>query len=207
MAPNVLRKRPLMAVIAALALIVAGPANAGAQTAGDVAFVPVFPKLPDSMIAQFKANPKALLTTYAAAGLPLSTRVRSLVLTDPSVAAALVALASSADDAQIAAIGAGMAEAARVLAASAPQLVAQLQSLVAQSGSEALITAFIAASNGAPSPSIDAGPSGGAPAGGGSAGGVPFGVSSGTSEFGFYASGGGLISSISQSTSPSRSSL
>src|SRR5438552_1113848 len=42
----------------------------------------VFTKLSDAAIAQFKANPQSLLSTYASAGLPLSTQVRSLLLTD-----------------------------------------------------------------------------------------------------------------------------
>ena len=46
-----------------------------------------------------------------------------------------------------AAIGAGMAEAARILAVVDPQLAAQIQLAIAQSGSQSLIAAFVAASN------------------------------------------------------------
>ena len=105
------------------------------------------PNLPDSAIAQFKANPQGLLTTYASAGLPLSTEVRSLVLTDPSLVDALITVAKSANDAQKAAIGAGLAEAARIIVATDPKLAAQIQVAVAQSGLQPLITAYIAGSN------------------------------------------------------------
>ena len=136
-----------MAAIVALALILAGPMKASAQTAGGRHHVPAFTKLPNSVIAQFKADPQGLLTTYASAGLPLSARARSLVLTDPSLVDVLIDVSKTANDAQKAAIGAGMAEAARILAAIDPQLAARIQLAVAQSGSESLITAFIAGSN------------------------------------------------------------
>ena len=102
------------------------PGRRGSRQAAPT-HVPSFTKLPDSAIAQFKANPQGLLTTYASAGLPLSTEVRSLVLTDPSLVEALITVAKGANDAQKAAIGAGLAEAARILAATDPQLAAQIQ--------------------------------------------------------------------------------
>ena len=220
--------KPLaMAAISALAMILAGPMNVSAQTAAGVNHVPLIAKLPNSIIAQFKANPEALLTTYASGGLPLSARARSLVLTDPSLVDVLINVAKSANDAQKAAIGAGMAEAARILAVVDPQLAAQIQLAIGQSGSESLIAAFVAASNATQtaatvgastnfSTSLNTsagasgggGPTGGFGSSGGSNGGSnPGGVSNAASAFGSLGSGGGLTSSTSQSTSPSKSSL
>jgi len=221
MAPSGSMKRPVMAAISALALILAGPINVSAQTAGGGAHVPSFTKLPDSTIAQFKANPQGLLTTYASAGLPLSTQVRSLVLTDPSLVGTLINVANGANDAQKAAIGAGMAEAARILAATNPQLAAQIQTAVAQSGLGPLITAFIAASYGTETAAIgggggDAGagtggPTGGVGSSGGSNGGSnpgggAFGATNGASAFGTIGSGGGAPGGglTSPSVSPTR---
>jgi hypothetical protein len=219
---NGLMKRPVMAAVSALALLMAGPINVGAQTAVGGAHAPSFTKLPDSTIAQFKADPQSLLTTYASAGLPLSTRVRSLVLTDPSLVATLIDVAKSGNDAQKSAIGAGLAEAARILAATNPQLATQIKLAVAQSGLGPLITAFIAGSNATETAAIGGGgegvgggtggPTGGVGNSGGSnggsnPGGVSFGAVNGASAFGTIgggASGGGLMS---PPVSPSRSSI
>ena len=164
-------KRTAMAAISALALLAVGVVPLSAQPTGDAAHTPSFAKLPDSAIAQFKANPQGLLTTYASAGLPLSTEVRSLVLTDPSLVDALITVAKGANDAQKAAMGAGLAEAARIIVATNPTLAAQIQVAVAQSGLQPLITAYIAGSNATVTAATgggggDAGGGGGGPTGG-----------------------------------------
>jgi hypothetical protein len=210
--------------MAALALFIVGGTPVGAQTTGDVVHVPSFAKLPDSAIAQFKANPQGLLATYASAGLPLSSEVRSLVLTDPSLVEVLITVAKRANDAQTAAIGAGLAEAARIIAAVNPQHATQIQVAVAQSALGTLITAYIAGSNATETAAVGGGGGGGDFGGGGPIGGVgvPLGSNTGpkpgdgsfstlntTSQFGPISgpSGGGLTSSTGQSGSPSKSSI
>jgi hypothetical protein len=219
-------KRPTTAALSVIALLIAGVVPVSAQSTSGPTHVPSFAKLPDSAIAQFKANPQALLTTYASAGLPLSTEVRSLVLTDASLVDALIAVAKGANDAQKAAIGAGLAEAAHILAATNPQLAAQIQVAVAQSGLGPLITAFIAGSNATVTAAVGGGGggegggagSGGATGGVGASGGSNSGANAGTGSFGATnsasafgsiggASGGGFSASTSQSTSPSRSAI
>lgn len=215
---NGLVNRGLAVATAAAVLSLVGAADLSAQTSGG-ASVPSFTKLPDSIIAQFKADPRSLLTTYASAGLPLSTRIRSLVLTDPSLVGTLIDLAKSANDAQRAAMGAGLAEAARSLAVANPQLAAQIQMDVAQSGLAPLITAFVAGSNGVQTAATGGGgASGGGGAGSGgpvggvgnnsgsnggaSPGGVSFGAANSASPFGSLGPSGG-VTSTSLSTSPS----
>ncbi len=232
-------KHTVMAAIFALVFVSAGPLHVSAQTAGSANFVPSFAKLSDTAISQFKANPSTLLMTYASAGLPLSTQVRSLVLTDPTLVDTLIALAKCADasqkadnaggspkcanDAQKAAMGAGLAEAARILAATNPTLAAQIQTAVAQSGLQPLITAFIAGSNATVTAATGGGEGGAAGGGGGTSGlgatsgsnsgsnpgSVSFGSANTASAFGSLGgtSGGGLTSSTGQSTSPSKSSI
>jgi hypothetical protein len=212
-------KRPAMAAISALALLVAAFVPVSAQPTGDAAHTPSFAKLSDSAIAQFKGNPQALLTTYASAGLPLSTEVRSLVLTDPSLVDTLITVAKGANDAQKAAIGAGLAEAARIIVATDPKLAAQIQVAVAQSGLEPLITAYIAGSNATVTAATgggggDAGGGSGGPTGGvGSSTGSNTGANPGGSSFGAVntasafgsiggAGGGGFSVSPSPSVSP-----
>jgi hypothetical protein len=226
MAPSSSMKRPVMAAISVLALIMASPMIVSAQTAGGAAHVPSFTKLPDSAIAKFKADPQGLLTTYASAGLPLSTQVRGLVLTDPSLVATLIDVAKSANDAQKSAIGAGLAEAARILAATNPQLAAQIQLAVAQSGLGSMITAFIAGSNATETAAIGGGGGGGGEGGGGGTGGPTgglgssggsnggsnpgggsFGVGNGASSFGTIGGVGGGGGLTNPSVSSSRSSI
>ena len=219
-----LMKRPVTAAASGLALLAASLVPLGAQPTNGPAPIPSFAKLPDSAIAQFKANPQGLLTTYASAGLPLSTEVRSLVLTDPGLVDALIAVAKGANDAQKAAIGAGLAEAARVIVATDPKLAAQIQVAVAQSGLEPLITAYIAGSNATVTAATGGGEGGGGGGGGGPVGGVggpagsntganpgggSFGAVNAASPFGAIggASGGGFEASKTLSVSPSKTSI
>jgi hypothetical protein len=212
-----LMRRPLLATILAVALVSAGSAVGWAQAAR----VPSFIKLPDAVVAEFKANPHSLLATYSSAGLPLSTEVRGLVLTDPSLVDALIDVAKDGNDAQKGAIGAGLAGAARILAATNPQLAAQVQLKVAQSGMGPLITAFIAGSNGIETAAIggggggtaggSGGPTGGVVGAGGSNGGanfggVSFGFSNGFTGFSGGGAGGSTFGASFQRSSVSPSS-
>ncbi len=214
-------RSPIIALAAAAFVALAAP-SVNAQPPG-AATTPALGKLPDATIAQFKANPQSLLTTYASAGLPLSTQVRGLVLTDASLVATLIDLARNANDSQKGAIGAGLAEAARILAASDPAEAAQIRQAVAASGLAPLVTAFMSLADGAIEAASDGGgaagsggPVGGVGGvaggnGGGSPGGFSFGQANGASPFGSIgglgAPGGGLTSSTSQSVSPSKSSI
>lgn len=213
----------LIAALSAGASIALATGDAGAQTAAPMSS-PGIAKLPDSVITQFKADPQSLLTTYASAGLPLSTQVRGLVLTDPSTVATLIDLAENANDAQKGAIGAGLAEAVRILAATNPALTAQIRRAVAQSRLGPLITAFVALSNSTIAPVIDADGGGAAAGSGGPIGGdgastgantgsntsaYSFGQTNGASPFGAISgtSGGGSTVATGQSTSPSKSAI
>ena len=215
--------RSLIAALSVGAFLTACAPSARAQSPG-AASAPAVGRLSDTAIAQFKANPQSLLTTYASAGLPLSTEVRGLILTDPTLVDALIDLAGGANDAQKGAIGAGLAEAARILGAGDPAEAARIRKAVAGSGLAPLITAFMAladspvfaATEGGGASAGSGGPVGGVgvaagAGGGGSSGGFSFGQANGASPFGSIggagAPGGGLTSSTSQSVSPSKSSI
>jgi hypothetical protein len=168
--------------------------------AGNNQPLPVFTKLSDAAIAQFKANPQALLTIYASAGLPLSTQVRSLLLTDPTLIDTLISVAKGGNDTQQAAMGAGLGQAASILAKTNPQLAvcptptpvaACIQQKVAQSGLSQLIIAYIAASNGTITSATGAGGGGGGS--GGPTGGVGGGGNGGQNVGG---NGGGSDSTV-----------
>jgi hypothetical protein len=164
-------------------------------------------------VQQLEANPQSLLSDYSAGGLALSARVRALAITDPSAVAALLSVAAAGNDAQKAAIGAGLAEAALVLAKTDPAAAQAIRQAVAQSGIDILTAAFIAASSPPPSTVGDDGSidsdstSGGPPVGfpsSSSSSGPPGGgwIFSHAGE-----SGGGVTTTTQSSVSPSRSSL
>lgn len=157
-----------------------------AQGAGTPPGQPSFGTVTPDTIAQFKSNPHALLTTHASAGLPLATHARGLLLTDPKLIDSLILVAKDGNDAQQAAIGAGLAQASRILVRTDPQLAATIQQKVAQSGLSQLITAYIAGSNDIETAATGGGAGGGGGGGGGSGqvGGVSSGGGSGGSNTG-----------------------
>src|SRR5579862_5537913 len=137
------RSRAAFVALAALAMIAAPAAAQGAKPPQ---------ALNKATLDRYQSDPQALLNEYSAGGLPLAARIRAFVISDPKAAATLIALAANANQAQKAAIGAGLAEAAKALALTDPQAADAIKQQVAQSGVDTLITAFIAAS--APPPAI-----------------------------------------------------
>src|SRR5260370_24249861 len=145
------------AMLSAGALAETAPAAGSGNQGNQI----VFTKLSDAAIAQFKANPQGLLTTYASAGLPLSTQVRSLLLTDPTLIDTLIGVAKGGNHVQQAAMGAGLGQASSILATTNPQVAGSVQQKVAQSGLSQLIIAYIAASNGTETEATGGGGGGG----------------------------------------------
>jgi hypothetical protein len=125
--------------LAALAVLVLGPASVAAQ--------PSYSKLPASAVEQFRADPQSLLAAYPNGGRAMTTMARNLLLSDPTLLGPLLNVAKNANSAQAAAIGGGLAQAARILVAVNPQLAAQIQLAVAQSGVASAVDAFATASN------------------------------------------------------------
>jgi hypothetical protein len=170
--------------------------------------------LAKATIDRYESDPQALLSDFSAGGLALTSRVRAFVASDPNAATTLLTLAGGANDAQKAAIGAGLAEAAKALALTDPQAAQAIRLQVAQSGIDALVTAFIAASSptvteagtdaGADNSASPGGPAaayapGEAPAGGAS---PPASIFNGSNS-----SGGGMTAVMQSSVSPSRTSM
>jgi hypothetical protein len=189
--------RTVSVLVLASLLAIAGVGNLSAQIVDGRDRVSAFTRLPDSAVAEFKKNPQTLLTTHASAGLPLSSEIRSLVLTAPELVEAVIDVANSANDAQKSAIGAGLAEAARILASTNPEAATRIQQAVAKrdcprgtlpkpecAGLEPLVIAFIAASNGIRTSSLGGGAGGGEGGqGGGLFGGGSGGATGGVREF------------------------
>ena len=173
-------------------------------------------KLSDDKVAAFMASPSAILTTYAAGGLPMANEVRALAGSSADTLDALIALVSQASSPQKAAIGAGLARAAKACAGVSPDYAALIQEKIAGVNSPELVTAFLSASNDVQTAALGGGATGGAAGGaGGGAGGLGgsagadgsfgngnSGDSSTANTSGSYSSGGG--SSVSLSVSPSQ---
>jgi hypothetical protein len=200
--------RRLVAAVAALTSMSAFAPPVAAQTVSPPRI------LANATSDRYKSDPQALLSDFSAGGLALSSRVRALATADPNVAATLIELARTANDAQKAALGAGLAEAVKALTKTAPKAAATIRQLVAQSGIDALVTAFIAASTpmGAEigvDTDIDNDATPGGPAAQYAPGEAPAGTGLPSTHIfsGSNTSGGGMTAVIQSSVSPSRSSL
>lgn len=153
---------------------VAPAAPAAAPPAGSAAAVPaagcfVEPaRLSDAEINGFVSYPTGLLTQYASGGLPLSNRVRSLVGSSQDTFEPIMALLAGATPSQVAAIGAGLARAARACSTTNPEYAALIQDRVAGSDIAGLETAFLAGSSETQTAALGGAAGGGSPTGGAS---------------------------------------
>ena len=170
--------------------------------------------LAKTTIERYERDPQALLSDFSAGGLALASRVRAFVMSDPSATATLLALARTANDAQKAAIGAGLAEAAKALARIDPQAAEAIRRQVAQSGIDVLVTAFFAAlsatvTQAGTDAGVDDSASSGGPAATYAPGEAPPGAGSPPAPIfsGSNTSGGGMTAVMQFSVSPSRTSM
>ena len=229
------RKSSIGRIPTALVLLLSGSAQVVAQTADAVAPAapiaapgpaarPTSPKLPPAVVAKYKADPAALLAAYPNGGRAMATMAKALILADPSLVGPLMAAAKNATPAQMSAIGAGVAQAATLIAAVNPEMAAQIQLAVTQSGPPGVASAFAAASsNTASAASVTTGTGGLMPTPTPSPSTAASGSTDATAEpspspttaaTAFTTAGssaaaptGGLTSATTQSTSPSKSSL
>lgn len=124
-------------------------------------------RLSDEAVNVFRNNPEALLTSNPVGGYSLSSQVRSLAGSDTESISSLVRLADNANNAQVTAVAVGLAQAATACVNTRPDISAEIQQAVAESGNQALIAAFAAASGDTQTAAV--GGTGGTGAGGGGA--------------------------------------
>jgi hypothetical protein len=154
-----------IAFAAALVSSVTVLSSAHAQSSSPSAGCFVAPaKMSDADIGAFLTAPDNLLAQFASGGLPLSNQARSLAGSSADALSPLIALAAKANPGQAAAIGAGLARAARACATVNPEYASRIQDAIADSGNKALETAFLAGNNETQTAAL-----GGALGGGGSA--------------------------------------
>ncbi|MDP2620654.1 MAG: hypothetical protein Q8P46_10855 [Hyphomicrobiales bacterium] len=84
-----------------------------------------------------------LALEYADGGVALAEKVRLLVVAEPGLVDDILALIGCATPDQIAAIGAGLGQAAAILNETDPQAAEAIAVLVASLGNEAVQTAFV----------------------------------------------------------------
>ena len=165
------------------------PVEAGAPAAG--CFVAPA-ALSAADVSAFLAAPERLLMDFPTAGLPMANKVRSLAGSSADALAALTGLVGRANPSQVAAIGAGLARAARACAAINPLYATQIQEAVVGTPFE---TAFVSASAETQTAALGAagaGGAGGAPAG--AIGGAGAGASIGGGQNGTTGGDGGVAS-------------
>lgn len=152
----------------------AAPSTPAASVTGGCFVAPAALSAAD--VSAFLSAPDALLTNFPSAGLPLANRVRSLAGTSADTLPAMIGLLPRANPSQVAAIGAGLARAARACAAINPEYAARIQDAVAGTNNSAFETAFLGATSETQTAALGAAGAAGAGAPGASAiggGGTP----------------------------------
>lgn len=163
---SVIRIALRMAAAAALAATITSAASA--------AIYPPQRQLPATVISDFKAAPSSLLQQYPTGGPQLISRVRDLGASDPATLPGLIALlkdpATTKD--QMRAIVGGLAQVARLAAASDLAFANEIQSAIAGTGNQDVIAAYQAATG-----DVAIAATGGGAGGGGTGAGGPTGTS------------------------------
>jgi hypothetical protein len=118
-------------------------------------------------VADFTANPSQLLSQFSSGGGQMISRLRDLLASDPATLAPILSLLANANAEQKAAMGAAIAQAAKLYQRADQTFAAQIQQAVANTQDQELIVAYAAAMGDQP---IGAGGgfgvSGGGPGGG-----------------------------------------
>jgi hypothetical protein len=140
-------------------------------------------QLSQQTIAEFTANPSQLLNQFPSGGGQMISRLRDLLASDPATLAPILSLLQNANSQQKAALGAALAQAARLYQRADQAFAAQIQQAVANTQDQELIVAYAAAAGDQPI---------GAGGGAGSAGGP----GGGSNPLGGPVFGGGAIQGI-----------
>ncbi|MHC2253915.1 hypothetical protein [Bradyrhizobium embrapense] len=116
--------------------------------------------------AQFLSNPAELLAKNPSGGAELVSSVRDLVSGDPATLQPIINLIANANKDQKAAIGAGLAQAAKVIVRTNPGLATEIQQAILNTKDQDVVLAFAAGAGDRP-----IGAAGGGGGGGGAGGG------------------------------------
>lgn len=148
-----------------------------------------------SAVVAFRSTPQNLLTPYPDGGGRMAQDVRGLAGTDVHTVPMLIDLARNASPGQTAAIGAGLAQAARACVRQRPDVAQIIQQLIIRAGLAPLTTAFVSSSGDVATAAIGGAAAGGAAAAGG-IGGSPGGGDTSGAGGGVASSGGVSLSRL-----------
>ncbi len=133
--------------------------------------------LPAVAINSFTSNPIGVLGLNPTGGGRLIAQIRDLAASDPATLPLILSLVTNSNNDQKSAIGAGLAQAARLCVRADPAYAAQIQQAIAQTGDQALIVAYSAAAGDQPIAAVA--PAGVALSGGATGQTTPFGAPAG----------------------------
>jgi hypothetical protein len=168
-------------------------------------------------VTNFKSNPEQLLTTYPNGGVELTNRIREFALNDRTALDPIIALITKGNKDQKSAIGAGLAQAARIVFRTNRDYSEAIQRAVAETRDLDAFTAYAAAAGDTGTAATGAAGAGSAGASGGQTSSIGSGGSSGSLEaingssvntgaFSFTSSVTGVGSSSSNGTTTTISS-
>lgn len=150
----------------------AGPDPMTLLTGSPSCFLPPLAVDP-SAISAFRAAPQDLLTPYPDGGSRMAQDVRGLAGTDVHTVPTLIDLAKNASPGQTAAIGAGLAQAARACVRQRPDVAQIIQQLIIRANLGPLTTAFVSSSGDVATAATGGGAAAGGATGAGGIGGSP----------------------------------
>jgi hypothetical protein len=119
---------------------------------------------PASTASTFLANPSQILQQFPKGGPEMETRIRELAVSDPATLQVILNLLATANKDQKSAIGAGLAQAAKIVVRTNPAYANQIQQAVTQTKDQDAVLAFTSVIG-----DIQLGGVGGGPGGGGGA--------------------------------------
>ena len=122
-------------------------------------------QLPVQSIGAFSGNPSDMLRNFPEGGSHMLGQVRDLAASDPATLPLILGLIANANKDQKAAIGAGLAQAARICVRTDQAYATEIQQAIAQTKDQDVVLAYAGMAGDQPTGSTGAGFSGGAAGG------------------------------------------
>ena len=119
-------------------------------------------QLPLQRISAFSSNPSEMLQRYPEGGPRMIAQVRDLAASDPATLPIILGLVGNANKEQKAAIGAGLAQAARICVRTDQAYATDIQQAIARTKDEEVVLAYAGIAGDQPTGATGAGVSGGA---------------------------------------------
>jgi hypothetical protein len=119
-------------------------------------------QLPAQTISTFAGNPGQMLQQYASGGPQMISQIRDLAASDPATLPLILGLVANANSEQKKAIGAGLAQAARICVRTDEAYANDIQQAIAKTKDQELVLAYTSVTGDQPTGAVGAAVSGGA---------------------------------------------